>query len=68
MKKRDLRIRKTRRVTQADRDRDRMNALIGMAKWANATHAQRIRRIRKRPKTWGFDGKSPNTYPRKSKE
>jgi len=56
-----------RKITALDRAVDRDNALKGTSKWSATSHPARVRRIRKRPKTWGFDGKSPKTRKRKYK-
>lgn len=56
-----------RKITKKARRTDRKNALRGTQKWKNTSPEMRTGKRMRPSHGWGFNGKSPNTKPRKYK-
>jgi len=56
-----------RKLTWTGRLQLRNNALKGVKKWEHMSHRERVRARHKKNYSWGFEGRSPNTRPRKHK-
>lgn len=59
--------RKGRSLTSRDREIFRRNSLKGTREWERMSHAARERARARKAYRWGFNGRSPHTYPRKHK-
>ena len=56
-----------RKLSKATRMKLRKNALKATRKWQRMSHKTRVRARRSPYYSWGFEGKSPHTRPRRYK-
>jgi len=56
-----------RRLSKSVRMKLRKNALKATRKWQRMSHKERVRARRSPYYSWGFEGKSPHTKPRRYK-
>ena len=56
-----------RKLSRSVRLKLRENALEGTEKWEHMNHKARVRSRNRKYYSWGFEGRSPNTRPRKHK-